>query len=197
MKQKDVATALGVSPQDFNNWMFREIFPHYDKLEKLAEILDVDVFSLHREQMVMDPIAEYGTSNRIKTDSFIPYFEPNLEFDLVHFDLEKKSGTPKDMLYTPGVKADLFYPYFGKDLFSMSNGDLVALERIEDFSFIDLNKTYAICTKQQVIYRLLKLGKNEGSFLAYASEDDDTPQQISKKDIRALFSVKALLKRSI
>ena len=69
MKQKDVATALGVSPQDFNNWMFRGIFPHYDKLEKLAEILDVDVFSLHREQMVMDPIAEYGTSNRIKTDS--------------------------------------------------------------------------------------------------------------------------------
>ena len=43
LKQKDVARQLNVTQQDFNNWMFRGIFPHFNKLEELAKVLDTDL----------------------------------------------------------------------------------------------------------------------------------------------------------
>ena len=197
MKQKDVAAALGVGPQDFNNWMFRGIFPHYDKLEILADLLDVDVYTLHKEQIVMDPIVQYGQGSRLKTDSFIPFYEPGQDFDLALFDINKKPNSPKDLIHVPGVKADLFYPYYGKNLFSLSNGDLVALKLIEDISILDLNLVYAICANDQVIFRLLKEGDNQTTLLLLKNEEDESPQDIMRNSIKALYAVKAVIKRNI
>ena len=197
MKQKDVAAELGVGQQDFNNWMFRGIFPHYDKLEKLADILEVNVDSLQNDNVLMDPVVQYGRNATLKIEHFIPYYEPSATFELRHFKSEKNSPPPKDYMHVPGVRANLFYPYFGSGFESISNGDLVALRKVKDFSILDYNKPYAICTSEQILWRFINATDKKNQLALFDSKARVSPQIIKDVAVEALFEIVAIIKRTI
>jgi len=197
MKQKQVANELGVGPQDFNNWMFRGIFPHYDKLEQLADILEVDVRTLQTEKEFMEPLMHYEQSATLNIEQFIPYYEPSLEFALVNFKNKKTATKPKDYLHVPGVRADLFYPYFGQGFQAVSNGDIVGLRKINDLRILDFNQPYTICIGEQILWRYLRKSNKKDVFEMHEDDRFEKAQNIQADDIKALFEVAAVIKRTI
>ena len=103
LKQKDVAQKLDVSPQDFNNWMFRGIFPHYNKLEKLAEILDTEVTELHIENNISEPFTIYGKKLSFNSDEIITFYEFDQHVRLTTIWNNDGSIAPKDFIYLQGL----------------------------------------------------------------------------------------------
>ena len=71
------------------------------------------------------------------------------------------------------------------------------MKLIEDISILDLNLVYAICANDQVIFRLLKEGDNQTTLLLLKNEEDESPQDIKRNSIKALYAVKAVIKRNI
>lgn len=177
--------------------MFRGIFPHYDKLEKLADILEVDVHTLQTEKEVLEPLMHYEQSAALKIEHFIPFYEPSSQFALVNFKNKKTSSRPKDYLHVPGVRADLFYPYFGQGFQAVTNGDLVGLLKINDLSILNLNQPYAICTGEQILWRYLEKSTRKDTFDLHGGDSSKTGQSIQIADIKALFEVVAVIKHTI
>lgn len=53
--QKEVADAIGVSPQNFNTWSKGVALPRMEKLEKLADYFSIPKFALFEDQKTQSP----------------------------------------------------------------------------------------------------------------------------------------------
>ncbi len=198
LKQKDVALKLDVSPQDFNNWMFRGIFPHYNKLEKLAEILDTEVTELHIENNISEPFTIYGKKLSFNSDELIPFYELDQHVGLSAIWNNDGSLAPKDFIYLPGLNASFLMTYYGNGMEpQLENGDWIALRRVSDLSFFNYGSLHAIATKEQIIVRTLKKGTNERSIRLCSNKKSIDDIELNKKAIKALYVIVSIVKRNL
>ncbi len=196
-KQKEIAVKIGVNPQDWNNWMFRGIFPHYNKLEILADILDINVNSL-LEPDVSEPTSNYIAPVAIKPEEFIPFYDIEAQTDISHFWTDESSLAPKDYVYLPGLKANFVFPFYGKGMEpNLSNGNWLALRRINDLSFFNYGNLHLIVTKEQLIVRFIKKSEMEGHIILSTQNNSDDEISLPKKSVKALFMVVTIIKREV
>jgi len=198
LKQKDVAKQLDVSPQDFNNWMFRGIFPHYDKLEMLAEILDTDTSLLYYEKNFNEPVGVYNKRISHPPEDLVPFYELDAHSGLSLLWSGISTMVPKDHVYFPGLNADFIYPYHGKGMEPfLENGDWIALRKVSDLSFFNYGNLHVVVTKEHVIVRDIKKSEQKNTILLHATSDDMDDIELPKKAIKALFAVITIVKRNL
>jgi transcriptional regulator with XRE-family HTH domain len=66
LKQKDVALMLGLSQQDFNNSLHRRIMTDFKQIEKLADILAVNVDDIIEKEEFKE-----GSKEREEAEDFL------------------------------------------------------------------------------------------------------------------------------
>ncbi|NOQ75012.1 MAG: hypothetical protein GQ574_23565 [Crocinitomix sp.] len=198
LKQKDVAMQLEVSPQDFNNWMFRGIFPHYNKLEKLADILEIEVSELHTENNISEPFTIYGKKLSFTPDELIPFYELDQHMGLSAIWNNDGSLEPKDFVYMPGLNADFLMAYYGSGMEpQLENGDWIALRQVSDMSFFNYGSIHVVATKEQIIVRTLKKGEQERTIRLCTNKKSIDEIVLTKKAIKALYVVVSIVKRNL
>lgn len=200
LKQKEVAEAIGTTQQNWNNWMFRSIFPQHKMLEQVAEILEVNVSELYASKNKSDePLAIYKNQIRVSNDEIIPLYDLDLKSEVVQF-LTGKSTTilPKDHLHIPGLKADFFFTYYGKGMTpEIDNGDLVAVRRITDFDLLQYGNPHLVVTSDQTFVRNLKSSDKTGHYKLCSSKDNQEESLIGRSSIKALFMVMSVIRRFV
>lgn len=198
LKQKDVAEKIGVGPQDFNNWMFRGIFPHFNKLEELAALLEVDVASLYIENNAADPLRLYAKKVSFQPEELLPLYEIDPLLGLSALWKDHSNMQPKDYMYIPGLNADFVFPYYGKGMEpQLENGDWIALRRVSDLSFFNYGNIHAITTREQVIVRNMKKSTTEDTILLTTNDPESDAIELPTKAIKAMFTVVSIIKRNL
>jgi transcriptional regulator with XRE-family HTH domain len=198
LKQKDVALQLEVSPQDFNNWMFRGIFPHYNKLEKLADILETPVTELHVENNISEPFTVYGKKLSFTPDELLPFYELDQHIGLSALWDNDGSIEPKEFFYLPGINANFLMTYYGSGMEpQLENGDWMALRRVSDLSFFNYGSIHVIATKEQIIVRTIKKSEHERSITLCTNKKSIDDIVLNKKAIKALYVVVSVVKRNL
>ncbi len=197
LKQKDIAKKLNIDQQDFNNWMFRGIFPHFNKLEELADILETDIHELYFSDNIAEPSPIYQPKFSIQHEEMIPFYEIDTQIGHAALWLEKASIEAKEYVYLPGIKADFILTYFGKGMEpQLENGDWVALRRIEDRSFFNFGQSHAILTQEQFIFRILNKGVKQGTVLLSTITGESEAIELPETAIKSLFSLVVIVKRN-
>ena len=197
LKQKDVARQLNVTQQDFNNWMFRGIFPHFNKLEELAKVLDTDVNTLYFDDVVCDPAEKYANSQAIQHQDMVPLFEIDGQLGLSPLWTDVSFAQPKDFLFIPGIKADFFVTFFGSGMSpEISNGDYIGLRRIIDRSFYNFGTTHAIVTQEQVLIKSLRKSTKKDHILLVNLENETNSIELPLTAVKALYAVVVIVKRN-
>ncbi len=199
LKQKDVAGKIGVTPQDLNNWLFRGVFTQYNKLEELANLLNVNVDTLLVDNQAEDPEITYGNfTKQLSQENLIPVFELDTQFGLATFWLDQSELLPKDFVYLPGVHADFVFPYYGKGMEpQIEGGDWIALRKISDLSILNYGAAHTIVTREQVIVRAIHKAGKASSVLLKSHNEFNDPIEIEKSMIKAIYLIVAVLKRNI
>jgi SOS-response transcriptional repressor LexA len=76
---------------------------------------------------------------------------------------------------------------------TISSGDMVALQQLEDFRYLISGEIYAIVTKNGL--RTIKRVNDKGNDIELVPDNKDySEQQIPKEELMAVFSVKACVK---
>ncbi len=198
LKQKEVALKIGVSSQDWNNWMFRGVFPHYDKLQKLATLLDVEAADLIIESVFNEPNHIYKNGTSLPLTESIPFYDISVQSALSILSDHNSDSTPNDYIYIPGLSADFIFVYYGKEMEPiLSNGDLIALRRITDSSFFNYGNIYLISTKEQVIIRYIKSSEKSDHIILSAHDEKSDDIEIPIKKLKSVYAVVTTIKRQI
>lgn len=198
LKQKDVASQLEVSPQDFNNWMFRGIFPHYNKLEKLAKILDTETSELHIENYISEPFNLYNKKLSFTPEELIPFYELDKHVRLSAIWNDDASLEAKEYVYLPGLNANFMMTYYGTGMEpQLENGDWIALRKVSDLSFFNYGSLHVVATKEQIIVRTLKKGDNQRTIKLCANKKNIDEIDLAKKAIKSLYVVVSIIKRNL
>ncbi len=195
-KQKEVAIKIGVAPQDWNNWMYRGVFPHYEKIEELAQVLCVNVSEILAENEFQEPILFYKNKKTNPVKEIIPFYNFNNQKDLNNFWNDETTSEPEDHIYLPGLKASFILPFFGKGMDpTLNNGDWIALRRIHDTSFYNYGSIHLIITEEQVIMRYLKPSTLKKHILLVAENELYDSINLPIKAVKSVFILVATLKR--
>ena len=198
LKQKDVAAQLEVSQQDFNNWMFRGVIPHYDKLNQLAEILETDVNELYTADNSSEPLQLYGKKHTFSPEDLIPFYELDQHVRLSAIWKNDGSLEPKDYVYIPGLKVDFFMTYYGSGMEpKLENGDWIALRKVSDLTHFNFGCIHLLSTKEQTIIRTLSKGDTEENIKLSAENKKIDAILISKESIKGLYIVDSIIKRNL
>lgn len=127
----------------------------------------------------------------------VPYFD--VDFKLGFDEMENPGTTnPEYLIKMPGYeKATMWCNVTGRSMEpEISNGDIIALERIEDFSFLPFGDVYGIITVNgmRTIKRLGR-GASEGSYRLIPTNKEYDEQEIPVTAIAAVYRVMGTMKR--
>lgn len=198
LKQKDAALRIGVSTQTFNNWMFREVFPDFDYLQKLAEVLNTTTNELIDNKEATEPLLNYKNKSSNNSSDRIPLYTEEPSTNRLNFWTDETTEDPKDFIIIPGLKADFIFVYYGSGMEpSISNGDWIALRRINDYSFFNFGEIHLIITEEQVLVRTIRKGNKKGTLLLTSENDFIDNIEIPTKSIRAIFIIVTIIKRVV
>ncbi len=195
-KQKEIAVKIGVTPQDWNNWMFRGIFPHFEKLKEVAVILNVDVDSLLAPEEISEPSMRYGKNTFIPKEEVVPFYEIETHTNLSLFWNDHTTVEPKDHIYLPGLQADFIFPFYGSGMQpKISNGDWIALRKFNDLAIFNYGSLHLIVTQEQIMVRYVKKSEKPKTILLCANDDFHDDIELPISAIKALYGVVTVIKR--
>lgn len=198
LKQKEAASLIGVSTQDWNNWMFRGVFPHYNKLEELATLLEVKPEELIDESEFNDPLQEYENGSQFLMTDGVPYFDLDTSSAIEVLTGNKDNISPTDFTYIPGLSADFILSCYGKEMIPViSNGDLIALRKITDHSFFNFGNIYLIATQEQILIRYVKSGERRGYISLFAENETHETIDLPLSKVKAIYLVVCTIKRQV
>jgi len=131
---------------------------------------------------------------RISTTQGVPYY--NVDFTL-GFDIMENDQTrnPDYLIDFPLYNRCTCWVNAHGDSMSptISSGDMVALQQLEDFRYLISGEIYAIVTKNGL--RTIKRVNDKGKNIQLIPDNKDySEQQIPKEELMAVFSVKACVK---
>ena len=154
-------------------------------------------------------VAAYGSAGikeckgtgppEVSTDKGVPYFDVDFigGFDLVFNDQTIAPSFYID--FSPFNDADYWVNITGQSMAPIiSNGDLVALKRVENWhEFILFGEIYALVTDEFRTIKVVNKGQDKEHFnlVPYNKSSDFFDQQIPKRLVRYVFKVKGSIKK--
>ena len=131
---------------------------------------------------------------KTSTTQGVPYY--NVDFTL-GFDIMENDQTrnPDYLIDFPLYNKCTCWVNAHGDSMSptISSGDMVALQQLEDFRYLISGEIYAIVTKNGL--RTIKRVNDKGNDIELVPDNKDySEQQIPKEELMAVFSVKACVK---
>lgn len=184
LTQKELAKAIGVS-QSVVSETLKGKRSAKTLAKKISKTYDIPLFQLTGEKEKPE-----GT----------PYYNVDFlgGFDMV-INSQKEDDQADGYVKIPKYeKATCFCHITGKSMEpEISNGDIIALRKIDDWHFLPYGEVYAIVTKNEMrTVKRLGPSENEDSYILYPSNKSPefAPQVLEKKDILQVYEVMGCLK---
>lgn len=166
--------------------------PGYDVLRKIVEIPTANI----SEAWLLTGEGEmYLTPEKSYTEG-VPYFDVDF---LLGFDELEQPGAlnPEYLIRMPGYeKATLWCNASGHSMEpEINNGDILALQKIEDFSFLPYGDIYGIITTNGM-RTIKRLGRSdrEGYYKLIPTNKEYDPQEIPINKIALVYRVMGAMK---
>ena len=191
LSQGEFASRIGVSANAITNWKARGIKgSSYEKISTAFPNVNMAWLKSGEGDMFL---------RDAPTPSGVPYYDVDFigGFDLVGND---QTVNPDGFVNISKFnKATCLCNITGHSMEpEISHGDIIALRRIEDWSFLLYGEIYAIVTKNN-LRTVKRLGPDtvDGSYTLIPSNKspDYAPQEIKKSDLLAVFEVLGCMKR--
>lgn len=178
--QDELAALLGVSTRTIQNWEAGKVIPK----SKLPMLRQLEANATYKEE-------DDSTDAKIGFETGVPYFDEDfvLGFSEIGFPSSEK---PQYLVQMPKYSnATLWCNATGHSMEpEINSGDVIALQLIEDPSFLLMGELYAIVTKNglRTIKRLGR-GCDDDHYRLIPTNKDYDEQEIPKKMILRVFRV--------
>lgn len=196
--QQDVATKMGTTQQNMSaalkgvpkvltSRFLRRFNNAFDNIFSLDWLLTGQGEMLVEAQEIRFSVAQANNTG-------VPYY--NVDFNMGFLLMENDQTQNPDFLIDcpPYNKCDFWCNAHGESMSpTISSGDIVALQKIDDFRYLISGEIYAIITRNglRTIKRVNDLGKN---IELVPDNRDFQPQTLPKSEITHVFAVKGAMK---
>ena len=157
----------------------------------------VEYYGIDKEVLLHDESSQVRTEVNYNTG--VPYYDVDF---LGGFDIMTNDQTVNPDYYVdfkPFKKATCWCNITGHSMEpEISHGDMIAIRKIEDWSFLTFGEIYAIVTRNDMrTVKRLGPGSTKDSYMLIPANKsgDYAPQEIEKKDIRCVFEVLGCMKK--
>lgn len=201
MYQSDLASLLGIKQPTISRIKKGEVLPPDIAVSKIAEMWGIDISEEVKQARIDGSrISQRGTRTPKKSfDVGVPYYDVDFigGFDIV---IDDQSVNPDYLInFKPYEKATCWCNITGHSMEpEISHGDIIALRKIEDWSFIPFGEIYAIVTHNDMrTVKRLAPGSTKDKFtMVPANKSPEyAPQEIDRKDIRYIYEVMGCMKK--
>lgn len=194
MSQTQFAVKVGVHPSNFSKMMSGKQTLTKATLKKIA-----DTFNLNPDWLLTGEGEMYVESEPTPEISYtdgVPYFD--VDFKLGFDEMEHPGApNPEYLIRMPGYeKATLWCNASGHSMEpEINNGDILALQRIEDFSFLPFGDIYGIITTNGM-RTIKRLGRSvkDGYYRLIPTNKEYDEQEIPIKAIAIVYRVMGAMK---
>lgn len=193
LSQNDIASRIGTSQSAISAMLNGSRKISVGTLAKISDAFNVDLEWLKTGEMRGE---EEETSPQVSYTEGAPYYDVDflLGFDEIG---SPDRENPDYLIRMPGYeKVTLWCNASGHSMEpEISNGDIVALQRIEDFSFLPYGDVYGIITTNgmRTIKRLGR-GSREGYYNLIPTNKDYDEQEIPIRMIAIVYRVMGAMK---
>lgn len=166
-----------------------------DSVSKAFPGIDVNWLKTGMGKPIRDAVPTQGER---KTSSIrVGYFDLLQQSDAHDFLMSWDDKRTSTYYSVPNLKncdlaismvGDYFYP-------KVNGGDILFLQELEDTDILPGSEMYVVVTNTQVLFRNLREGNAEDSYLAFDERPDWEEFELKKSDIERLFQIKGVLSR--
>ena len=201
MGQSEVATYLGTSQPTISRIKKGEMLPPDNVIDTIRENWGIDIKNdVDKARRESSRIANRGSKKPTITMFLgVPYY--NIDF-LGGFDLVVNDQTIMPDYYIdfkPYENATCWCNITGHSMEpEINQGDIIALKKIDDTSFLPFGEIYAIVTRNDMrTVKRLGPGSTKDTFTLIPANKcgDYAPQEIKKSDILYIYKVMGCMKR--
>ena len=183
-------------------WLSGADVPMFKEYDSVAGIIKSDFPASNKEKLkeqILDELTESKLNPRISYTTGVPYYNVDFigGFDLV---LNDQTITPEYLIdFKKYNEADCWCNVTGHSMEpEITHGDMIALKKIEDASFLPFGEVYAIVTTND-IRTIKRLGPastpNNYSLVPTNKSPEYGIQELPKTMIRHIFHVLGCMKR--
>ena len=177
--QKQLGDLLSVHEKTIRNWENGNNIPE-SKMKQITNFINGE---------------EGVTENMVSTSEGVPFY--NVDFEL-GFDLmvNDQTAMPEYLInFAPYNKCTAWCTASGNSMLpTISGGDMIALKKIEDFTYLISGEIYALITRNGL--RTVKRVKDNGdSFTLIPDNKDYYEQTLPKEEFTHVFQVMGAMKR--
>lgn len=198
------AKAIEIAPTSISNYLSdkRQSKPSADMLEKIINVVEnisAEWLLTGNGKMLNQYSNDTKDEPKISYTKGVPYYNVDFigGFDLV---LNDQTINPEYLIdFKKYNDATCWCNVTGHSMEpEINHGDMIALKKIEDKSFLPLGEVYAIVTTNDMrTIKRLAAGKTDDSYTLIPSNKsaEYSPQQLPSKMIRSIFQVLGTVKR--
>lgn len=183
-------------------WLSGADVPMFKDGDSIAGIIEHDVQKSNRDRLkeqILNELVDKAINPQISYTTGVPYY--NVDF-IGGFDIVENDQTVNpeyNIDFQKYNEATCWCNVTGHSMEpEITHGDIIALKRIDDFSFLPLGEVYAIVTTNgmRTIKRLGPSSNPENYTLVPANKSPEYGvQEIPKKMIRTIYHVLGCMKR--
>ena len=199
MSPSELAKRSGVDVSNLNKMLKGSQKITKQTLRKIADANNVSISWLLTGEGNMLNANEATEKPRINYEKGVPYY--NVDF-IGGFDIVENDQTinPEYLIdFKPYAKATCWCNISGHSMEpEINNGDIIALRRIDDFSFLPMGEIYAIVTKNDMrtVKRIGPSANPDNYTLIPTNKSPEYGiQELPKNMILAIFEVMGCMKR--
>lgn len=199
--QSELASMLGTSQPSISRIKKGEMLPSDTVIEKIKEYWNVDLSAeVELARSEGSRIFNRGNKNKsLSTTKGVPYYDVDFigGFDIIENDQTTLPSYYIDFkLYE---KATCWCNITGHSMEpEISHGDIIALRRIVDWSFLTFGEIYAIVTRNDLrTVKRIGPGSSKDTLMLIPTNESGaySRQEIDKKDIMYVYEVLGSMKR--
>ena len=193
--QESLAESLNVNRGIIANWVRIGDIPN-KYLPDLHRVFgsDVSKFIVDSSEIIQSDI-DHG---KIESTDYVPYFDIDVTAGMVDVFTDTSITQPTSLVHIPGLVADFVVPVHGHSMHpEISNGDWIAVKRIEDMSFFNYGQKHLVITKEQRLVKIIRKNANEKLITLTSCNSSYDDIDLPKKAITHLFLIVQVLKREV
>lgn len=197
--QLEIARLLGTSQSIISRALNGQRLPSDDVMERVKDLWGVDMVSYVRQQRSDNRYVVPKSIPEKSEREGVPYYDVDFVggFDIIVND---QTVNPSYMInFKPYERATCWCNITGHSMEpEIGHGDIIALRRIEDMSYLPYGEIYAIVTRNDMrtVKRLGPGSTRDTYMLIPANKSPEyAPQEIYKKDILYIYEVMGCMKK--
>lgn len=199
LDQSAIAERLGTTQATISRVMNGSMLPPDTVVDTMKDLWGVD---MRDEVKGIRMSSKYGIKTeepQVSVRSGVPYYDIDFigGFDLI---INDQTLAPAYLIdFKPYERATCWCNITGHSMEpEISHGDIIALRKINDWSYIPFGEVYAIVTRNDMrtVKRLAK-GSSEDTFTLIPTNKSPeyAPQEIKKSDILCMYEVMGCMKK--